>query len=131
MTANLVGNAIRHNHAGGRVTVTAGTSADVAFLRVRNTGRTIAADHVDRLLEPFERGDGTRTPTDGGAGLGLSIVRAVVTAHHGEITITANPEGGLDVIVRLPAARDAGAFARGQSRHGTESRIARFGPRSP
>jgi signal transduction histidine kinase len=102
MTANLVGNAIRYNHANGKITVSTGTRAGAAFLRVRNTGRTIAADDVDRLLEPFVRGEGTRTPTDGGAGLGLSIVRAVVTAHHGEITITANPEGGLDVVVRIP-----------------------------
>ena len=102
MSANLVGNAIRHNHAGGRITVATGTSADVAFLRVHNTGRQVPADHVDRLLEPFVRGEGTRTATDGGAGLGLSIVRAVVTAHHGEITITANPEGGLDITIRFP-----------------------------
>jgi len=109
MTANLVGNAIRYNHAGGKIAVSTGTCADAAFLRVRNTGRTVAADDVDRLLEPFVRGEGTRTPTDGGAGLGLSIVRAVVTAHHGEITITANPEGGLDVVVHIPA----GVYAAG------------------
>jgi signal transduction histidine kinase len=111
MTANLVGNAIRYNDANGKITVSTGTCADAAFLRVRNTGRTIAADDVDRLLEPFVRGEGTRTPTDGGAGLGLSIVRAVVTAHHGEITITANPEGGLDVVVHIPAGVYAAGFS--------------------
>lgn len=102
MTANLVGNAIRHNRPGGRIAVSTGGSAGNAFLRVVNTGRTVPAGQVGRLLEPFVRGEGSRTPADGGAGLGLSIVRAVVLAHHGEITATANQEGGLDITVRLP-----------------------------
>ena len=68
-----------------------------------NTGRTVPAGRVDRLMEPFVRGEGSRIPTDGGAGLGLSIVRAVVTAHRGEITATANPDGGLDITVRIPS----------------------------
>ncbi|MDX3187841.1 hypothetical protein PV458_05470 [Streptomyces sp. MN03-5084-2B] len=50
----------------------------------------------------WNRGDGTRTPTDGGARLDLSIVRAVVTAHHGESTVTANPDGHGRLVVALP-----------------------------
>lgn len=63
----------------------------------------LAADEADRLLEPFVRGAGVRTHGDGGAGLGLSIVRAIVHAHHGEVTAVARDGGGLDVTVRLPA----------------------------
>lgn len=96
MAANLVGNAIRHNHRGGRVVVVTGASGGGVFLRVRNTGRAVAPDRVDRLLEPFVRA------ADGGAGLGLSIVRAVVQAHHGEIDAVANQGGGLDITVRIP-----------------------------
>ena len=106
MAANLIGNAIRYNHPGGRITVATGTSAHGAILRVHNTGRMVPADQVDSLLEPFVRGEGTRTPADGGAGLGLSIVRAVVLAHHGEITATARPSGGLDITVRLQSTLD-------------------------
>ncbi|HEV7976254.1 ATP-binding protein [Amycolatopsis sp.] len=66
----------------GHVTVTTGTTAAQAFLRIANTGPPIVPGEADRLLEPFVRGEGTRT--DDGAGLGLSIVRAIVLAHHGE-----------------------------------------------
>jgi signal transduction histidine kinase len=102
MTANLIGNAIRYNHPGGRITVTTGSSAGFTFLRVANTGRMVANDQVDRLLDPFVRGEGTRTAVEGGAGLGLSIVRAVVRAHHGTIAATANHGGGLDLHLRFP-----------------------------
>ena len=55
------------------------------------------------LVEPFVRGDGPRdrSHSAGGAGLGLSIVRAVVSAHDGEIDVTAPPTGGLAVTIRL------------------------------
>ncbi|MEU4396475.1 ATP-binding protein [Kribbella sp. NPDC023855] len=102
MTANLIGNAIRYNHPGGRIIVTTGSSAGFTFLRVVNTGRVVAEDQVNRLLDPFVRGEGTRTPAEGGAGLGLSIVRAVVLAHDGTITATANQGGGLDLHLRFP-----------------------------
>ncbi|MEO6085820.1 MAG: ATP-binding protein [Umezawaea sp.] len=102
MTANLLGNAIRYNCAGGRIAVSTGSSAGCAFLRVVNTGQAVPAGRVDRLLEPFVRGEGGRASADGGAGLGLSIVRAVVLAHLGEITAAANPDGGLDMTVRIP-----------------------------
>jgi signal transduction histidine kinase len=102
MSANLVSNAVRYNHPGGRITLSTGTAVGVSFLRVVNTGRAVPAGQVDRLLDPFVRGEGNRTPTDGGAGLGLSIVRAVVLAHHGKITATANPGGGLDITVQIP-----------------------------
>lgn len=95
LAANLVGNAVRHNHPGGRVVVGTGTAGG-AFLRVRNTGPVVPPDRVDQLLEPFVRA------SDGGAGLGLSIVRAVVQAHHGAIDAVANAGGGLDITVRLP-----------------------------
>ncbi|MEU8193060.1 HAMP domain-containing sensor histidine kinase [Microbispora amethystogenes] len=106
MAGNLVENALRHNHAGGHVTVTSGTADGRAFLRVVNTGRPVTPDEERRLFEPFVRGaaDGT-----GGAGLGLSIVRAVVTAHDGRISSTARPTGGMDIAVHLPAAVEAPA----------------------
>jgi signal transduction histidine kinase len=96
MTVNLVGNAVRHNHVGGRVMVVTGGSAEGVFLRVRNSGRAVSPDRVDQLLEPFVRA------ADGGAGLGLSIVWAVVQAHRGSIDAVANQGGGLDITVRFP-----------------------------
>jgi signal transduction histidine kinase len=101
MAGNLLDNALRYNHTGGHVTVTSGTADRHAFLRVVNTGPPVTPDEERRLFEPFIRGatNGTR-----GAGLGLSIVRAVVTAHHGEISSTARPTGGMDIAVHLPQA---------------------------
>jgi signal transduction histidine kinase len=99
MAGNLVENALRYNHPGGHVTVTSGTADGRAYLRVVNTGPLVTPDEERRLFEPFVRGtaNGTR-----GAGLGLSIVDAVVTAHDGEISSSARPTGGMDIAVYLP-----------------------------
>jgi signal transduction histidine kinase len=101
MAGNLLENALRYNHAGGHVAVTSGTANGHAFLRVVNTGPPVTPDEERRLFEPFVRGavHGTR-----GAGLGLSIVRAVVTTHDGEVSSTARPTGGMDIAVHLPPA---------------------------
>lgn len=107
MVGNLVDNAVRHNHPGGHLAVTTGMAAAHAFLRISNTGPPIVPDQADGLLEPFVRGEGARTHADDGAGLGLSIVRAVVLAHRGEISTTARPTGGLDIAIHLPARADA------------------------
>lgn len=101
MVGNLVDNAVRYNHAGGHLTISTGIAVGKAFLRITNTGPVIAPEDAAGLLEPFVRGAGSRTSTDGGAGLGLSIVRAIVVAHHGEIAIVAWPQGGLDVTIRV------------------------------
>lgn len=106
MAGNLLENALRYNHPGGNITVASGTADGHAFLRVVNTGPPVAPDEERRLFEPFVRGaaNGTR-----GAGLGLSIVRAVVTSHDGEISSTAQPTGGMDIAVHLPQALKAPA----------------------
>lgn len=101
MASNLLENALRYNHAGGHVTVTSGTANGHAFLRVVNTGRPVTPDEERRLFEPFVRGTGNGTR---GAGLGLYIVRAVITAHNGQIRSTAPPTGGMDIAVHLPQA---------------------------
>ncbi|OXM70018.1 sensor histidine kinase [Amycolatopsis vastitatis] len=104
MCGNLVDNAVRHNRPGGHVEVATGSTEGRAFLRIANSGVPIAPEAVDRLREPFVRGDGARIHTDRGTGLGLSIVDAVVAAHRGRTTIAARPAGGLDVVVHLPSA---------------------------
>ncbi|MET0133795.1 MAG: HAMP domain-containing sensor histidine kinase, partial [Kibdelosporangium sp.] len=93
MVGNLVDNAVRYNHPGGHIAVSTGQS----YLRIVNTGQQVEPDAVDTLFEPFVRGRHGR-----GAGLGLSIVRAVVTAHHGSLRCTPRPDGGLDITVRFP-----------------------------
>jgi signal transduction histidine kinase len=98
LTENLVENGIRYNEPGGFVRVSTGTEDGAARLRVVNSGPPVR--HPERLLEPFERGG--RARDDRGAGLGLSIVRAVAEAHGGQVALTPRPEGGLTVDVLLP-----------------------------
>ncbi|MBA2348955.1 MAG: HAMP domain-containing histidine kinase [Solirubrobacterales bacterium] len=100
LAGNLVENAIRHGD-GGPVLVEVGGDPGGARLRVRNGGAVLDPAGVERMAEPFERLGRRRS---GGAGLGLSIVRAVAEAHGGRLTLTARPAGGLDATVLLPTA---------------------------
>jgi signal transduction histidine kinase len=102
LAGNLVENAIRHNETEGTATVSVSSFKEVAVLEVENTGPALEAAAVDRLVEPFRRAGPDRASNDGGVGLGLSIVDAVVTAHHGTMTLRARQEGGLHVRVELP-----------------------------
>ena len=104
LIANLLDNAISHNHEAGWIAVETATESDRAVLRVANSGRVIYPDEVEPMFEPFHRGGADRTSTNGHHGLGLSIARAIVRAHDGEITAAPQPGGGLVVTVRLPVA---------------------------
>jgi signal transduction histidine kinase len=97
---NLVENGLRHNIEGGWVRVTTRMRRGVAELEVANSGPMIPPAEVPALFDPFHRR--ARVAADG-AGLGLSIVRSVAHAHGGEVTAAARPEGGLVVVVTLPA----------------------------
>jgi len=99
LVANLLENAVRHNHPGGWVHVSTAEAADGTTIVVVNSGRHIAAEDLPRLTEPFERLGGRGRD---GAGLGLSIVRAVAEAHEGEVELEARDDGGLVVRVTLP-----------------------------
>jgi signal transduction histidine kinase len=102
LVGNLVENGVRHNLDGGWVRVDAGTVDGRARLQVMNSGPLVPADDVPRLFEPFRR-QGTARTSRRGAGLGLSIVKAVATVHGGTVVAEARPEGGLVVTVELPA----------------------------
>ena len=100
MLANLVENAIRHNQAGGELSIETATSQGMAEVLVCNGGAVIDPAEVESLTEPFRR----LSRGSGGFGLGLSIVRSVAQVHGGTVQLTAPPEGGLEVRVRVPAA---------------------------
>ncbi len=103
MAGNLVANAVRYNRPGGLVDLATGSTDGQVFLRISNTGAAVP-DDAQRLLEPFVRGAGARVRSESGAGLGLSIVHAVATAHHGHVSIAAPRAGGLDVTGWLPGS---------------------------
>jgi hypothetical protein len=100
LVANLVDNAVSYNEPGGWVVVRAGGADGTAAVEVENSGARVPPEAVDRLTEPFERLDRARESR--GAGLGLSIVRAVAEAHEGRLAIAPRPDGGLCVRVEFP-----------------------------
>jgi signal transduction histidine kinase len=104
LAANLIDNATHHNIPGGTITLTTAKQDGHAILSVTNTGPHIPAAEIDRLFEPFQRLTTTRTANDNGHGLGLSIVRAIATAHDAVIAARARPEGGLHIQVSFPAS---------------------------
>ena len=115
LVANLLTNAVRHNVAGGRVEVTTGVTGGMAVLTVTNTGPLIPPADVDRLFQPFQRLDRRRANYPDGHGLGLSIVRAIATAHDATIAAHARPDGGLSVSVIFPPPASPAAHLPGPS----------------
>jgi signal transduction histidine kinase len=111
LVANLLTNAIRHNLADGRVEVSTGVKDGRAVLTVTNTGPPVPSADIDRLFQPFQRLDRHRATFTDGHGLGLSIVRAIATAHDATVAAHPGPDGGLCVLVAFPQP----ASAEGQS----------------
>ena len=91
---NLVENAIKYNHSGGQVTVTADRKENHVYLSVEDTGAGIPEELKERVFEPFFRVDKSRSRELGGVGLGLALVREIVRVHDGRITVKSNPSGG-------------------------------------
>jgi signal transduction histidine kinase len=117
LVGNLIENGVRYNRPGGFVRLRTRSGIGTAELEVENSGPPVEPEAAARLAEPFER---LARDADGrGAGLGLSIVRAVSEAHGGTLAIEPRTEGGLLVTVRLPradATDGAGSARTGTSR---------------
>ncbi len=102
VVANLLTNARVHTPAGTRVTASVALDGADAVLRVHDDGPGIDPAVADDLFERFARADASRARQTGGTGLGLSIAKAIVSAHHGTITVDSEP-GSTTFEVRLPA----------------------------
>lgn len=105
VATNLVQNGLRYNQPGGWVDVVTYDQGTHGLLVVANSGPVVPEHAAQSLFEPFrrlEQPDGPSRPKDRGAGLSLSIVRAIVAAHHGRIAVQPRVEGGLIVRVWLP-----------------------------
>ena len=101
---NLLENSARYTDAGGRVRISARRANGRVAVDFEDSSPGVPADALPRLFERFYRVEGSRSRANGGAGLGLAIVRSVVEAHGGTLEACASPLGGLRVSLSLPSA---------------------------
>lgn len=104
VVGNLVRNALVHTPAGTPIEIGLSRSNGHAVLTVVDHGPGLPSEAASRAFEPFYRGDQGRSRDRGGSGLGLSIVAAVVAAHHGEVHVSETQGGGATFAVELPPA---------------------------
>jgi signal transduction histidine kinase len=103
---NLMFNAVKFTHVGGRVMVTADATPDGSLrFRVDDTGVGIASHDIARVFDRFSQIGDAYTRLQGGTGLGLHVSRKLVELHQGTIEVDSTPGTGTTVTVLLPAWR--------------------------
>ncbi|MBA2395704.1 MAG: HAMP domain-containing histidine kinase [Ktedonobacteraceae bacterium] len=102
---NLLDNARRHTPKGGSITIRAYSKDTMLYTQIRDTGVGIDASDLPHIFERFYRANRSRNGASGGSGLGLSIVKAIITAHGGKIWAESDPGQGTTVTFTLPLAR--------------------------
>jgi len=99
---NLLSNAIKYTDSGGRVNVIIEDSELYTNIIVKDNGCGISEEDLPHIFERLYRADKSRNRLAGGAGIGLSIARAIVEAHYGTINVTSKPNLGTEFIILLP-----------------------------
>jgi signal transduction histidine kinase len=99
---NLVDNAVKYTPSGGKVGLSLFACDGEAHIVVQDTGIGIDPAETTRIFDPFVRLDAARSRDAGGAGLGLALVQAIVTAHGGTVEVESTPGSGSRFIIRLP-----------------------------
>lgn len=111
LAMNLLDNAVKYNHDGGRVTAKLTAENGEMVMTVSDTGIGIPADKQDRIFERFYRAEESRNKMTGGSGLGLSICKHIVEKHKGSLTISSIEGEGATFIVTLPAMSETDVSA--------------------
>jgi two-component system, OmpR family, sensor histidine kinase BaeS len=99
---NLLSNALKFTAPGGRVSVRVTGGAEGVRIDVADTGIGISAEDLPRVFERFYRADSSRSRATGGAGIGLSIAKAIIEAHGGSIRARSEPGKGSEFSIILP-----------------------------
>ena len=102
LLVNLLSNAVKYTPRGGSVALTLDSAAEEAVLSVADTGIGIPEEDQEALFTRFFRASNAVEAAIPGSGLGLSIVRTIVTNHHGEMSIESGRDQGTTVTVRIP-----------------------------
>ena len=106
IVTNLIENALTHTPDQGEIAVELSTVPTGVVLTITDTGAGIPRDEVDKVFDEFYRTDPSRTRSTGGAGLGLTIVKKLVEAHYGRISVSSIEGRGTTFIVELPTASE-------------------------
>jgi signal transduction histidine kinase len=109
---NLLANALTYTAPGGWIGVRACVVKEGVCIEVRDTGCGIAAEHLPNVFERFYRVDASRARETGGAGIGLAVVKQLVEAHGGSVSVMSEPAKGSCFAVTLPYAREPGQGAK-------------------
>jgi signal transduction histidine kinase len=104
--ANLLQNAVAHTPPDGLLTVGVKRDGSLATLAVEDTGVGIPAEHLALVFDRFHRVDSSRTRSTGGMGLGLAVVRELVTGMGGRVWAESDTGRGSRFVIELPAVLD-------------------------
>ncbi|HEY6001891.1 MAG TPA: hybrid sensor histidine kinase/response regulator [Anaeromyxobacter sp.] len=123
IVGNLVSNAAKYTPRGGTIDVELESQRPLALLRVRDTGIGIAPEMLERIFEPFTQADSSVGRSEGGLGLGLSLVRGLVALHGGRVEAHSEGQGrGSEFVVELPLSETSRL---------ADDAAARLAPRAP
>lgn len=100
---NLATNAVKYNRADGWIRFDIARSGPQVVIGVTNAGTPIPSADRERIFERFYRADPSRSGQVGGSGLGLSLAREIIRAHHGELSLESSDENSTRFVVKLPA----------------------------
>ena len=103
---NVLQNALHYIRSGDRVDIGLHESATHVHIDIQDSGEGVPDDALEALFGRFYRMERSRSRSSGGAGLGLPICRSIIEAHHGYITATRAPQGGLWIAISLPKRKD-------------------------
>jgi len=104
---NLIDNAIKYNHAGGAVVVSALVHRETAVITIRSNGDGILGEAKEKVFDRFYRGDSLSGDVATGHGLGLSIAREIARAHNGDVTLLRSDRQWTEFCMTLPIANDS------------------------
>ncbi len=124
MVANLLTNALKYTPAPGTIDVRVGREGDEAVLRVRDSGIGVEPDLMPRIFDLFVQGKRALDRSQGGLGIGLTLVRRLTELHGGKVSVSSEGAGtGSEFVIRLPALTIAPVSAPSPTNSSTTARL--------
>lgn len=115
IVSNVIANAIKFTPPDGRIDISAAREAEMVTITVSDTGIGIPAEQLPHIFDRFYQVDGSATRRHQGLGLGLALVRELITRHGGDVTATSDTGQGTTFVLRFPHALQATQFDMGNS----------------